>query len=263
MDYLSLFETAADAVQDAVRPLVGTRAGGENLAMGADGTPTKRIDQVAEDACLRVFREEEFGGVLISEEIGEVRLGDGDDTIFLDPVDGTFNAITGIPFYAISLAFSENDTIREGYVRNLATGETFTAREGQGARCDDDPIRTSGVSLLEECAMSIYGRKFDPATVIHLGRKIRRFRLLGASALELCYVASGRLDGFIDVRGTLRVIDAVAGVLIAREAGGQVTDLEGTAFRFPRTVTMGKSLVATNGMVHGKVVEYLREGALL
>ncbi|MHC1629396.1 MAG: bifunctional fructose-bisphosphatase/inositol-phosphate phosphatase [Methanoculleaceae archaeon] len=263
MDYLSLFEKAADAAQEAIRPLVGTRAGGEVLGMGADGTPTKRIDQVAEDAVLRIFHDEGFCGVLISEELGEVHLGEGEGTIFLDPVDGTFNAVTGIPFYAISLAFAEKGNMCEGYVRNLATGETFTAIEGQGARCDGAPIHTSGISLLEECAMSIYGRKFDPATVMHLGRKIRRFRLLGASALELCYVASGRLDGFIDVRGTLRVIDAVAGVLIAREAGGRVTDLEGNVFQFPRTVTVGRSLVATNGIVHGKVVEYLREGALL
>ena len=86
----------------------------------------------------------------------------------------------------------------------------------------------------------------------------RRWRHFGASALELCYVGCGRIDGFIDVRGTLRVTDAAAGILICEEAGGQVTDLEGNDLVFPDEVTVGRSLVATNGVLHNKVVEYLR-----
>jgi len=75
--------------------------------------------------------------------------------------------------------------------------------------------------------MSIYGRKFDPSRVMHIGQKIRRWRLLGASALELSYIGCGRIDGFIDIRGTLRVTDAAAGMLICTEAGGMVSDLDG------------------------------------
>ncbi|MHC1630643.1 MAG: bifunctional fructose-bisphosphatase/inositol-phosphate phosphatase [Methanoculleaceae archaeon] len=260
MNYLSIFEAAADAVQDAIRSLAGTSTGGERVAIGADGTPTLRIDRVAEDAAIDVIREGGFGGHVISEELGECRMGEDDDIIFLDPVDGTFNAITGIPFYAVSFGHARNGRVLEGLVRNLADGETFTARRGGGARCNGRSIHTSGTSLLEESAMSVYGRKFDPATVLHLGRKVRRFRLLGASALELCYVACGRLDGFIDLRGTLRVTDAAAGVLVTEEAGGRVTDPHGERFQFLSDVTVGQSLVATNSMIHAKVIEYLREG---
>ena len=106
--------------------------------------------------------------------------------------------------------------------------------------------------------MSVYGRKFNPAPVLLLGQKIRRWRLLGASALELCYVGSGRLDGFIDLRATLRVTDAAAGMLVCEEAGGKVSDLDGKRIRFPDEVTVGKCLVASNGTLHGKVIEYLR-----
>jgi myo-inositol-1(or 4)-monophosphatase len=88
--------------------------------------------------------------------------------------------------------------------------------------------------------------------------KIRRWRLFGASALELCYVGCGRIDGFIDLRGTLRVTDAAAGMLVCTEAGGMVTDLEGNQIRFPNEVTIGRCLVATNTMLHYKVIEYLR-----
>jgi len=104
----------------------------------------------------------------------------------------------------------------------------------------------------------VYGRKFDPGRAMQLGQKIRRWRLLGASALELCYTGCGRIDGFIDLRGTLRVTDAAAGILICTEAGGRVSDLDGEPLVFPDEVTIGRCMVATNGVMHRKVIEYLR-----
>jgi len=179
-------------------------------------------------------------------------------TIFLDPIDGTYNAVTGIPFYALSIAYAEGGIVQEGYVRDLAHRETFWAVRGQGAFHDGRPMHVSPISFLENSAMSVYGRKFNPGTVMQLGRKIRRWRLLGASALELCYVGSGMIDGFIDLRGTLRVTDAAAGMLVCEEAGGVVTDVEGRTIHFPDEVTVGKCLIATNGALHPKVIEYLR-----
>ena len=193
-----------------------------------------------------------------SENVYEREMGGEKGTIFLDPVDGTHNALAGIPFYALSIAYAEEGEVRQGFVRDLAHRETFTARQGKGAFLDGKPIRVSRTQLLEESAMSVYGRKFNPRPVLFLGQKIRRWRLLGASALELCYVAAGRLDGFIDLRATLRVTDAAAGMLVCEEAGGKVSDLEGRRIRFPDEVTVGKCLVASNGTLHGKVIEYLR-----
>jgi len=129
---------------------------------------------------------------------------------------------------------------------------------GNGAFLDGRPITVSRISRLDECAMSVYGRKFDPRRVMHIGQKIRRWRLLGASALELSYIGCGRIDGFIDLRGTLRVTDAAAGMLICTESGGMVSDLEGRPIRFPDEVTIGRCMVATNGVLHHKVIEYLR-----
>ena len=181
--------------------------------------------------------------------------GGGDrGTIFLDPVDGTHNALSGIPFFALSLAYAEDGRVTEGFVVDLAHRETFVAVRGKGARLDGKEARVSRTQLLEESAMSVYGRKFNPAPVLYLGQKIRRWRLLGASALELCYVGCGRLDGFIDLRGTLRVTDAAAGMLFCEEAGGKVSDLEGKPVLFPDEVSVGKCLVATNGSLHRKVI---------
>jgi myo-inositol-1(or 4)-monophosphatase len=148
--------------------------------------------------------------------------------------------------------------VQQAFVRDLASGETFTAIRGKFSCCDNRPIEVSHISSLDECAMSVYGRKFDPTRVMQLGMKIRRWRLLGASALELCYVGAGRIDGFIDLRGTLRVTDAAAGMLVCTEAGGKVTDLNGNRILFPNEVTIGRCLAATNGALHHKVIEYLR-----
>jgi myo-inositol-1(or 4)-monophosphatase len=258
MDFFSACDQMGTLVEESICDLVGTPQGGETVKMGADQTPTKLIDQVAEDCVLGFLKEHPLCSLLISEEAGKVTLDGERGTIFLDPVDGTFNAVAGIPFYALSVAYAEGGYTQKAYVRNLASGETFTAEKGSFARCDKKPIRVSSVGHLDECAMSVYGRKFDPARMMQLGQKIRRWRLLGASALELCYIGAGRIDGFIDLRGTLRVTDAAAGMLVCSEAGGRVSDLNGHVIRFPNEVTVGRCLVATNGVLHHKVIEYLR-----
>jgi myo-inositol-1(or 4)-monophosphatase len=258
MEFLSACNQMADIVQESICDLVGTADGGTIVKMGADLTPTKKIDKVAEDCIITYLQEHPLCSVLVSEEAGKLGFEGKSGTIFLDPVDGTFNAVAGIPFYALSIAYAEKGMIQKAFVRDLANGETFTAEKGKHARCDGNPIKVSDVSQLDECAMSVYGRKFDPSRMMQLGQKVRRWRLLGASALELCYIGCGRIDGFVDLRGTLRVTDAAAGMLICTEAGGKVTDLDGKSIRFPNEVTIGRCLIATNGFLHHKVIEYLR-----
>ena len=257
-DFFSACNQMAGLVEDGIGNLIGTTQGGKTVRMGADLTPTKLIDQAAEDCIIQYLKETPVCSLLISEEAGKVPFEGGEGTIFLDPVDGTFNAVAGIPFYALSIAYAVDGIVEKAYVRNLSSGETFTAEKGKFSRCDGRPITVSRVGNLDECAMSVYGRKFDPTRVMHLGQKIRRWRLLGASALELCYVGCGRIDGFIDLRGTLRVTDAAAGMLVCSEAGGKVTDMNGKNLHFPNEVTVGRCLVATNGVLHHKVIEYLR-----
>jgi len=258
MEFLSACKEMTTAVKDAICDMEGTPAAGDTLRIGADLTPTKRIDQAAEDCIVEYLSSHHLCSLLVSEELGKKEFGSGKGTIFLDPIDGTYNAVAGIPFYALSIAYAVHGEVTQAFVCNLANGETFTAVRGKFSYCNNRPIRVSGISQLDECAMSVYGRKFDPTRVLQLGMKIRRWRLFGASALELCYVGCGRIDGFIDLRGTLRVTDAAAGMLVCTEAGGMVTDLEGNQIRFPDEVTIGKCLVATNNVLHHKVIEYLR-----
>ena len=258
MDFQTVCDLIACAVADAIGPLIGTPDAGRNIGMGADGTPTKYIDRVAEECVIGHLVRYPLCRTLISEEAGKVTMEGEDGTIFLDPLDGTYNAVAGIPFYALSIAYAEEGIVHDAFVRNLAGTETFTATAGKGAFLDGKPVVVSKISSLDESALSVYGRKFDPGRAMQLGQKIRRWRLLGASALELAYVGCGRIDGFIDLRGTLRVTDAAAGMLICTEAGGTVSDLEGEPLRFPDEVSIGRCMVATNGLMHRKVIEYLR-----
>jgi len=258
MEFLLACNQMAELVEQSIRDLAGTPRGGITVKMGADLTPTKLIDQVAEDCIISYLHDDPLCSLLVSEEAGKVKFPGNSGTIFLDPLDGTFNAIAGIPFYALSIAYAEGGVVEQAFVRNLASGETFTAVKGKYARCNDKTLRVSTVSQLDEAAMSVYGRKFDPSRMMQLGQKIRRWRLLGASALELCYIGCGRIDGFVDLRETLRVTDAAAGMLVCTEAGGMVSDLDGKEIRFPNEVTIGRCLVATNGVLHQKVIEYLR-----
>lgn len=258
MDFQRTCDLIARAVADAIAPLAGTPEAGRDIRMGADGTPTKYIDLVAEECVMQYLEEYSLCKTLVSEEAGRVEMAGETGTIFLDPVDGTYNAVAGIPFYAISLAYAEGGRVREAYVRDLAGGETFTATEGRGAFLDGQRISVSKTGSLDASALSVYGRRFDPARAMQLGQKVRRWRLLGASALELAYTGCGRIDGFVDLRGTLRVTDAAAGILICTEAGGTVSDLDGNPFQLPDEVTIGRCLVASNGTMHRKIIEYLR-----
>jgi myo-inositol-1(or 4)-monophosphatase len=258
MDFLAACTGIAQEVRENIRPFIGTPEGGQILKMGADRTPTEKIDQVAEDCVLGYLRDHPVCSRVISEEAGKVSLGNGKGTIFLDPIDGTYNAVAGIPFYALSMAWAEEGIIKKAFVQDLSSGETFTAVKGKFARCNGIPLRVSATSRLDAAAMSVYGRKFDPTRMMQLGHKIRRWRLLGASALELCYIGAGRIDGFVDLRGTLRITDAAAGMLVCTEAGGIVSDLNGDPLDFPEEVTVGRCIIATNGVLHHKVIEYLR-----
>lgn len=258
MDFLTACSEIAQEVRENIQPYIGSPKGGKILKMGADHTPTEKIDQIAEDCVLQYLQEHAVCSRVISEEAGKVSLENGKGTIFLDPIDGTYNAVAGIPFYALSLAWADEGIIKKAFVEDLSSGETFTAIKGKFSRCNGKAIHVSSTSRLDAAAMSVYGRKFDPTRMMQLGHKIRRWRLLGASALELCYIGAGRIDGFVDLRGTLRITDAAAGMLVCTEAGGEVSDLNGDPLDFPEEVTVGRCIVATNGVLHHKVIEYLR-----
>jgi len=261
----------ADQVERAVSPLVGTEDAGEIIKMGADGTPTKLIDLVAEDEAVGVLQSTGRPVTIISEEIGVLHInreGEEPGIIFVvDPLDGTSNAIRNIPFYGISVAVAERhpggavpklNNVVMGFVKNFATGDLYWAIRGQGAFLNEKPISSSPQSSLDRTSLGafIYGTRFR--RVDSICRVIRRMRILGSVALELAYVASGSYDAFMDLRENLRIVDIAASKLIVEEAGGVVTNERGGEIEGPLNVKARTSLVAAgNQELHRKIMQTL------
>ena len=219
-DLLRLCGDAARAVADAIEGMAGTAASGQMVKMGADGTPTKSIDRAAENAVLDTLRASGLGFKVLSEEIGEVLIGEKPDYfLHLDPLDGTFNAIAGIPFYSVSIYLSKGD-FHFGYISDLAMGGCYYAEAGRGAYAQaGGRLQVSPQADLSHFSISSYTLRPHTDRIATIGDTVRRIRTLGSTALEMALVASGKLDAFVDLRGMMRVVDMAAGKIILEEAG--------------------------------------------
>ncbi|GAB4313751.1 MAG: bifunctional fructose-bisphosphatase/inositol-phosphate phosphatase [Methanobacteriaceae archaeon] len=255
-------------VENAVSPYVGTKKANKIVMMGADGTPTKLIDIKAETEVIQVLKDLETPVTLISEEIGMLKLGDEPSTVYLvvDPLDGTTNAVKNMPAYGISIAIAKTsddkyptiNNVNIGFVKNFATGDLFRAVKGQGSFINDEKAVPSSVDKLNNSMVGafIYGtnvKKLD-----YLCKRVRRMRIMGSVAIELCYVADMTYDAFIDLRDNLRIVDIAAAKLIVEEAGGIVTDLDNQTINGKLTVKDKTSiLAASNKKLHEDILNVL------
>ena len=236
----------AEAVQHAVAELVEDPA--EVLGRGADGAPSARIDRVAEAAVLRVLDYEDARLNVLSEEAGFIDRG-GDQTIVLDPIDGTHNALRGVPAYSVSMAIGRSHLadIEEGLVRDLVSGATYYAAKGDGAKLNGRPIHVHPYDPKDLLFTVYLGSNAHPDAE-RVARLARRVRSLGAASLDLCLVARGAADLYYMhsavVDSKLRAVDIAAGMLIVREAGGLVLDLNGRDLDLPLESKARTDLVA-------------------
>ena len=261
-DLKKLCDNAAKAVTDAIEDLTGTVAGGQNVKMGADGTPTKQIDRAAENAVLDTLRSSGLGFKVLSEEIGEVLIGEKPDYVLhLDPLDGTFNAIAGIPFYSVSIYLSKGD-FHFGYISDLARGGSFYAETGRGAYSQQGGrLQVSQHADLSQFSISAYTQRPHTGRIAAIGDTVRRIRTLGSTALEMALVASGRLDAFVDLRGMMRAVDVAAGKIILEEAGGMVTDSLGNALHLDGNMWQSTDLIGSNGVRHADLLRLIGGGS--
>ena len=237
---------AAEAVQHAVEAMTGNPA--EVLGRGADGGPSARIDRVAEEAVLRVLDYEEASLNVLSEEAGFIDRG-GQATLVLDPIDGTHNALRGVPAYSVSLAIGHErlSDVQEALVRDLVSGATYYAAKGGGALLNGNPIRVHPYDPADVLFSVYLGTNAAP-DASRIAGLARRVRALGAASLDLCLVARGAADLYYmhsaTVETKLRAVDIAGGTLIVREAGGLVLDLEGRDLELPLSPTARTDLVA-------------------
>ena len=210
----------------------------------------------------RVIREElsharpDYG--LVTEEHPETSARDGRHRWIVDPLDGTTNFLHGIPHFAISIALKREDTIVAGLIYNPANDETFIAERGKGAFFNDRRIRVAARKRLSEAVvccglphlgrgdLALFRREF---AVVQ--EKVAGLRRYGAAALDLAWIAAGRFDCYWE--RNLSPWDFAAGVIIVREAGGYVTDLDGNE----RTMEPG-DIIAGNEDMQREVMGLLK-----
>jgi len=201
------------------------------VAMGADGSPTEALDRVAEAQIISSLEAEGVDWDLLSEEIGAVRRG-GNRTLVVDPIDGSHNALRGLPFATVSLALGSGDLggVDVGVVHDLSSGSTYWGIRGQGAFRDGRRIRTRRWEPRSEMFFINLGRHATPRAV-NLAARGRRVRSIGCASLEMAMVAQGGADAYLfeneRPERNLRVTDIAAAFRIVLEAGGVVTDAAG------------------------------------
>jgi len=175
----------------------------------------------------------------------------------IDPLDGTVNFAHGFPMFCVSIAFEAAGVLEYGVIYDPLREEVFEARRGGGASLNDRPLRVSQVDRLD-AALLVTGFPYDirmrlPETMARMGRMLavaQGVRRAGSAALDLAYVAAGRLDGFWEEN--LKPWDTAAGVLLVAEAGGAVSTFTGA----PYTLTAA-NILASNGLLHADMVRLL------
>ncbi len=199
------------------------------LGIGAGGDKTFRIDKKAEEIVLTGLAELKQPITLISEELGIMELNGGGTKVIMDPVDGSRNAVAGIPVYCTSIAVSEGETLAGvtlSYVVDLTRGDEFWAEKGGGAFLNGKRLHAQRDDELYLAAYEAQSPGRDIQAIMPLLSRARKTRCLGSTALDLAYLASGAISVFA-CPSSSRSFDFAGGWLLVKEAGGIITDMKG------------------------------------
>ncbi len=216
------------------------------------------VDKHSEKKIIEIIRKNYPTHSIISEEVGEL-MQDSPYQWIIDPIDGTVNFAHGIPLCCVSIGLKHNDDLILGAVYNPMMNELFFAEKGKGAFLNDKPISVSTKSdFRKACLVTGFPYKW-PDSKEHPIRVFERFimeglpvRRLGSAAIDLCWVACGRFDGFWEYN--LSSWDVAAGYLIVQEAGGRITNFEGDVYS-----VFDKETLATNGQIHEEMLRLIKK----
>lgn len=252
---LDILIESSKNVYSEIKDLLGTSEGASKISLGAGGDISRKIDIVAETAVLNTIKSNNISPVVIGEECGIVNLNNYNSNsssnnnnnkgfVIMDAVDGTTNAIRGIPFSCCSLAFANEfklSSVTDAVVLDLFTGDIYSASKQKGSFFNNKKISVrnekdfSSITSLEDLKSIdvLIGTNVSgvPPNILDEISKVISFsshiRHFGANALELCYFARGFMDAYIDIRGKIRSTDMAAAYLIAKEAGGKLYSSNG------------------------------------
>ena len=177
---------------------------------------------------------------IISEEIGEIKNSDKENCWIIDPIDGTTNFLHGIPHFAISIALKSKEEIISGLIFDPIKNEMFYAEKNNGAYFNNQRIRVSKKKKISECLFATGGKKEN--------NKVLNSRKSGSAALDMAYVGAGRYDGYFQTN--LSIWDIAAGIIIVKEAGGKINDINCSAIG-------DHEVLAASNAVYEKMIENL------
>ncbi len=221
------------------------------------------VDCAAERLIIRTIHRAFPDHSFLAEESGaSLKSGQGANSPcrwIIDPIDGTTNFAHSLPVCSVSIAYEEKGVVKLGGVYDPTRDELFFAEKGRGAFLNGTKIKVSKTKDLSEALLATgfpYDRRKDPDQYLRPFReflmKAREIRRLGSAAIDLCYVACGRFDGYWEAK--LSPWDKAAGMLILSEAGGKLSDYSGAPLTLPEP-----SMVASNGRIHKAILALLRQ----
>jgi len=250
---INIFEKAA---KKAGKILVRDFGEIENLQIQSKGVGdfVTNADLKIEKVLINTLKYYYPDASFLTEEQGSIK--GSDETIVIDPIDGTSNFIHGIPFVAIIIGRILNEEITDGIIYNPILNDFFWASKGKGAWYNNKRLRVSKRNILSNCIIGtglpfgnrIYEKYLNE--IDSVSRNIAGLRRLGSAGIDLAYVAAGKLDGFWEKN--LNIWDVVSGVLLIREAGGKVTNIDGKDWSLK-----SREILATNLFIHKKLQEKL------
>lgn len=216
------------------------------------------VDHQSEAFLLGEVRRQFPNHHILAEESGIIR-GSDEHIWYIDPLDGTVNYAHHIPIFAVSIAYAFQGELTLGAVYDPMRDEMFTAEREKGAFINGKPLHVSSVNELQK-SLLVTGFPYDAwnteqdnfANFVHLGKLTQGVRRLGSAALDLCYVAAGRFDGFWEM--SLNPWDVAAGGLICEEAGAYVTNVKGDA----DYISAPQSVVASAPGIHRWILQELK-----
>ncbi len=217
------------------------------------------VDRASEDMIVGLLRSRYPGHDILAEE-GDYGSSGSPYKWIIDPLDGTTNSAHGFPWFGVSLALEVDGAVQLGVICHPMMDELFTVVKGEGAFLNGKPIHVSRRAPLKNCLLATgfpYDRTWDNennfANFEKFQMAARAVRRAGAAALDLAYVAAGRLDGYWEIK--LKPWDVAAGALLVEEAGGTVTDHAGGPYS-----VYDHRILASNGLIHEEMVEVLKKG---
>lgn len=233
-----------------------------SLGRGAGGDMTHPVDKLAEDIVYEELVRLNEPVTLVSEECGIKDIKGGGPRLLVDPIDGSRNAISGIPLFSTAIALIDGDSVADtsiGYVINLISGDEFWALKGGGSFCNGEPVRTQQDNAFSAIAYEARTPGVEIPQIMPLISLFNRARCFGSTALDMAFLAQGAVSMFV-VPSSSRPFDFVAGCLLIKEAGGIVTDVRGgtiddVKISVDRTTSI---LASANRELHEKALAVLK-----